>query len=72
AQAGGAAPAVLNAANEVAVGAFLSGQIAFTRIAALVEQVLQMTLPPAPASLADVLAIDADTRARATGLLELA
>lgn len=72
AQAGGAAPAVLNAANEVAVGAFLAGQIGFTRIAALVEQVLQMTLPPAPASLAEVLAIDAETRARAAGLLELA
>ena len=72
AQAGGAAPAVLNAANEVAVGAFLAGQIGFTRIAALVEQVLQMTLPPAPASLAEVLAVDAETRARAAGLLELA
>src|SRR5690606_32930675 len=35
AEAGGAAPAVLNAANEIAVAAFLAGQIAFTRIAAL-------------------------------------
>ena len=37
-QAGGAAPAVLNAANEVAVAAFLAGQIAFTRIPVMVEQ----------------------------------
>ena len=40
AQAGGAAPAVLNAANEVAVAAFLAGQIAFTDICALVAQAL--------------------------------
>ena len=40
AQAGGAAPAVLNAANEVAVAAFLAGVIAFPRIAAMVEAVL--------------------------------
>ena len=50
AQAGGAAPAVLNAANEVAVAAFLAGQIAFTRIAVMVERdARRATLPPAPA-----------------------
>jgi 1-deoxy-D-xylulose-5-phosphate reductoisomerase len=72
AQAGGAAPAVLNAANEAAVAAFLAGKIAFTRIAITVERTLSRPLPPAPASLDDVLAIDAEARARAGKLLELA
>jgi 1-deoxy-D-xylulose-5-phosphate reductoisomerase len=65
AEAGGAAPAVLNAANEVAVAAFLDGQIAFTRIAAHGEDVMSAFDPPAPASLDDVLAIDREARARA-------
>ncbi|WP_395394324.1 1-deoxy-D-xylulose-5-phosphate reductoisomerase [Novosphingobium sp. BL-8A] len=66
AEAGGAIPAVLNAANEVAVAAFLAGQIPFTRIAAQVEEVLGAYAPPAPASLDDVLAVDAEARARAS------
>ena len=70
AQAGGAAPAVLNAANEVAVAAFLAGQIGFTRIAAHVEDVLASFLPPAPASLADVAAVDAEARLRTRALME--
>lgn len=70
AEAGGAAPAVLNAANEVAVAAFLGGQIAFTRIAAHVEDVLSCYAPPAPASLADVIAVDAEARERARSLME--
>ena len=70
AQAGGAAPAVLNAANEVAVAAFLAGQIGFTRIAAHVEDVLASYLPPAPASLADVAAVDAEARLRTRALME--
>jgi 1-deoxy-D-xylulose-5-phosphate reductoisomerase len=70
AQAGGSAPAVLNAANEVAVAAFLSGQIAFTRIAALVAETLAKPLPPAPASLAEVLAVDAEARQLARTILE--
>ncbi len=40
AEAGGTAPAVLNAANEVAVAAFLDGRIGFTAIAELVERTL--------------------------------
>ncbi|MXP41249.1 1-deoxy-D-xylulose-5-phosphate reductoisomerase [Altererythrobacter soli] len=70
AQAGGAAPAVLNAANEVAVAAFLAGQIAFTDISALVAQTLSGTLPPAPRTLEDVFAVDAEARARAAAQLE--
>ncbi|MEY4238638.1 MAG: hypothetical protein RL339_1239 [Pseudomonadota bacterium] len=71
AEAGGAAPAVLNAANEVAVAAFLDRKLPFTRIAVLVEQVLGRYAPSAPATLADVMAIDAAARAHARGFLEL-
>ena len=70
AEAGGAIPAVLNAANEVAVAAFLAGQISFTRIAAYVEDVLGAYAPPAPAALADVIAVDAEARLRARALME--
>ena len=69
---GGAAPAVLNAANEVAVAAFLAGQIAFTDISLLVAQTLDRDLPPPPHTLDDVLAVDAEARARAAQMLELA
>src|SRR5690606_2076944 len=68
-EAGGAAPAVLSAANEVAVAAFLAGQIAFTDISSLVEQTLSCDLPPAPDSLDDVLAVDAEARARTARIL---
>lgn len=64
-QQGGAAPAVLNAANEVAVAAFLAGRITFPQITAMSDQLLNMPMPPAPHSVADVLAIDEETRARA-------
>jgi 1-deoxy-D-xylulose-5-phosphate reductoisomerase len=70
AQAGGAAPAVLNAANEIAVAAFLAGEIGFTRIAAHAEDVLSCYAPPAPVSLADVVAVDAEARGRARALME--
>ena len=72
AHAGGAAPAVLNAANETAVAAFLAGKIPFTRIALTVEHTLSRPLPPPPASLDEVLAIDREARERADELLELA
>lgn len=68
--AGGAAPAILNAANEVAVAAFLSGKIAFTRIAAIVAQTLDCGISAAPATLAEVLSVDAEARRRAMQLLE--
>jgi 1-deoxy-D-xylulose-5-phosphate reductoisomerase len=72
AEAGGAAPAVLNAANEVAVASFLAGQIGFTRIAAYVEDVLSCYAPGAPRSLDDVVAVDAEARLRARALMESA
>jgi 1-deoxy-D-xylulose-5-phosphate reductoisomerase len=71
AQAGGAAPAVLNAANEVAVAAFLAGHIAFTDICALVAQALnEGNMPPAPLDLAEVLDLDRATRRRVSTMLE--
>ena len=70
AEAGGAVPAVLNAANEIAVAAFLAGQIGFTRIAAHVEDVLCSYAPPAPSSLDEVVAVDAEARIRARALME--
>ena len=60
--AGGTAPAVLNAANEVAVAAFLAGRIGFLRIPTLVEDALA-ALPSIRADSLDALR-DADARAR--------
>jgi 1-deoxy-D-xylulose-5-phosphate reductoisomerase len=63
-EVGGAAPIVLNAANEVAVERFLAGQIRFTDIAASVEDALHCADFPAPASIAEVLEIDRTVRMR--------
>lgn len=68
--AGGAAPAVLNAANEIAVAAFLDGQIAFTRIVQCAQDVLSAALPPPPASLEEVIAVDREARIRAREVME--
>ncbi|MFB0613384.1 1-deoxy-D-xylulose-5-phosphate reductoisomerase [Aurantiacibacter poecillastricola] len=72
AHAGGGTPAVLNAANEVAVAAFLAGQVKFTQISAISARTLDNYAPPAPNSLDDVLAVDAEARARASEMLEIA
>lgn len=65
ADAGGSAPAVLNAANEVAVAAFLDGALAFTEIPELIDQTLQV-MPQVPlGSIEDVLQIDNKARAQA-------
>lgn len=66
ASASGAMPCVLNAANEVAVAAFLAGRIGFAQIAALVDRVLSRYAPPAPQDLAEVHTIDAEARAHAS------
>jgi len=60
--AGGGRPAILNAANEVAVAAFLAGKIGFLEIAAIVADTLDRYDPPAPETLDDVLAIDDEAR----------
>jgi 1-deoxy-D-xylulose-5-phosphate reductoisomerase len=61
-RAGAGAPAVLNAANEIAVEAFLNQQIGFTSIAGVVEQVLVAAADQSVPDLDAVLAIDADAR----------
>jgi 1-deoxy-D-xylulose-5-phosphate reductoisomerase len=61
-EADGARPAILNAANEVAVAAFLGGAIGFLEIAAIVADTLDRYAPAAPDSLDAVLAIDAEAR----------
>ncbi len=71
-EAGGARPAILNAANEVAVAAFLGGRAAFGEIAVIVERTLERYQPAAPQSVEDVLMIDQDARRIATELLESA
>jgi len=68
--AGGTAPCVLNAANEVAVRAFLDGRIAFTRIAEMIEAALD-ALGSQPASEFEVL-FEADRNARAVAQAALA
>ncbi len=63
--AGHGAPAVLNAANEVAVAAFLDGQIGFLDIASIVERVMDELGAPHVDDLDAVLALDAQARALA-------
>ena len=69
-EAGGAAPIVLNAANEVAVAAFLAGDVGFIDIAALVQEALNSTSYDAPRSIGDVLEIDRMTRDRAASMMK--
>jgi 1-deoxy-D-xylulose-5-phosphate reductoisomerase len=70
AAAGGTAPCVMNAANEVAVAAFLDGRAPFTGIAELTERVLD-AVPAAPVGhFADLYRADAEARERASELLE--
>jgi len=59
---GGAKPAILNAANEIAVASFLESRIAFLDIAELVGAVLDRYDPPAPSSIDEVLEIDREAR----------
>ncbi|HET7343545.1 MAG TPA: 1-deoxy-D-xylulose-5-phosphate reductoisomerase [Methylomirabilota bacterium] len=63
-QAGGTAPAVLNAANEIAVAAFLDRRIAFVAIPALIERALDRLPPAALTSIEQCVAVDAEARRR--------
>ncbi len=60
--AGGARPAILNAANEVAVEAFLKRRCGFLEIAAIVADTLAAYDPPAPLDVDAVLAVDGEAR----------
>jgi 1-deoxy-D-xylulose-5-phosphate reductoisomerase len=70
ARAGGTAPAVLNAANEVAVQAFLDQRLNFTGIATVIDQVLQRFESSPVRALGDVLDADAAARRLAGALIE--
>jgi 1-deoxy-D-xylulose-5-phosphate reductoisomerase len=69
-EAGGGEAIVLNAANEIAVAAFLARRIGFLDIAALVERALARTAPPAPRSIAEVLDIDRAARKDVSSMIE--
>jgi 1-deoxy-D-xylulose-5-phosphate reductoisomerase len=69
AEAGGTVPAALNAANEVAVAAFLTGRLGFLGIAETIERVLERQPGGSVNSLADVLAADSAARVSAESLL---
>lgn len=68
-RAGGCAPAVLNAANEVAVAAFLDGQLRFTDIPAVIERTLTELPMMAADGLTTILEADRTAREHATRLL---
>jgi 1-deoxy-D-xylulose-5-phosphate reductoisomerase len=68
--AGGSAPAVLNAANEVAVQAFLDKQIGFTRISALIAETLSRVPAASVDTLESLLAQDSKARDQARALLQ--
>ena len=67
ARAGGLAPAILNAANEIAVQAFLDRQLNFMEIATVIESVVAQCGGGVVGSLEDVLAADSESRQRAHG-----
>lgn len=67
---GGTASAAMNAANEVAVDAFLEGQIRFTAIATVVEDVMNAMTHGAASRLEDVFAADEAARSQARACLE--
>ena len=62
AETGGTAPVILNAANEIAVGAFCSGRIRFTQISEFVDRTLQAFPVQIRRDLETVLEVDLDTR----------
>jgi 1-deoxy-D-xylulose-5-phosphate reductoisomerase len=67
---GGTAPCVLNAANEMAVQAFLDGEIGFTAIAEVIERALQAHEPGPVRHFSDLYRADAEARTGARELIE--
>jgi 1-deoxy-D-xylulose-5-phosphate reductoisomerase len=70
AETGGAACIALNAADEIAVDAFLQGGIPFTGIPRTIELVLEATPDVHPATVDEVLALDEEARRVARSVLE--
>jgi 1-deoxy-D-xylulose-5-phosphate reductoisomerase len=71
-EAGGTAPCVLNAADEVAVEAFLGDRITFTTIAEVVERTLEALPAATPGHFEDLYAADAEARDHAQALIDRA
>src|SRR3954462_1060051 len=69
-EAGGTAPCVLNAADEVAVSAFLGGRIPFTAIAEVVERTLEAIPASIPGHFEELFDVDAEARERARELIQ--
>lgn len=67
--AGGAATCVLNAADEIAVEAFLAGEISFTAIARTVAETLQRTPPEQPSTINEIIEIDRAARRTARDVI---
>jgi 1-deoxy-D-xylulose-5-phosphate reductoisomerase len=70
AAAGGTAPCVLNAANEIAVQAFLDGEVGFMAIAEVIERALQAHQPGPVRHFSDLYRADAEARIAARELIE--
>jgi 1-deoxy-D-xylulose-5-phosphate reductoisomerase len=67
---GGAAPVVLNAANELAVAAFLDRRVGFPEITQLIERALAAEPPTALTSIEQCVVVDAETRRRVQALVD--
>lgn len=67
---GGGKPAILNAANEIAVAAFLQKSVQFLEITEIVSRVLDSYSPPKPKTLEDIFAIDEEARVRTNQIVE--
>jgi 1-deoxy-D-xylulose-5-phosphate reductoisomerase len=65
----GRAPVVLNAANEIAVAAFLDRRLGFTDIPAVIERALAADRGPVPTSIEECVEVDAQTRREVNGFL---
>jgi 1-deoxy-D-xylulose-5-phosphate reductoisomerase len=66
---GGSAPATFNAADEVAVAAFLQGRIGFTGITRVIDETLELVEVVEPGDLETVVAVDREARSVAMGLI---
>ena len=69
-EAGGAVPAILNAANEIAVAAFLKEDVQFLEITEIVSRIIDSYSPPVPNDLVDIFGIDREVRERTATMIE--
>jgi 1-deoxy-D-xylulose-5-phosphate reductoisomerase len=70
-QTGGGCPTILNAANEIAVEAFLHRRVGFLEISRIVERVLSRLGSPNIDTLDEVIALDATARRVANSLMQV-